>query len=67
MVNKTIKELGIKVKKCNTMEDPRHEQKLLQDTGRRTVPCLYINGDPMHESSDIIAWLIEHQNELEKK
>ncbi len=31
--------------------------KLVNDTGRRTVPCLYIDGKPMFESRDIMAWL----------
>ena len=46
------------------MEDSSLEKKLFQDTGRRTVPCLYINGTPMHESRDIINWLEEHVDEL---
>lgn len=66
-VKKVIKKMGIKINKCNTMENPECEKRLVQDTGRRTVPCLYINGNPMHESDDIIEWLIEHQGQLEKK
>ena len=60
-VKKTIKKLNIKVTYCNTMEDPSCEQKLFTDTGRRTVPCLYIDNIPMHESSEIISWLQDNQ------
>ncbi len=38
-------------------KDAAKKQKLIQDTGRGTVPCLYIDGKPMHESRDIANWL----------
>lgn len=41
--------------------------KLMADTGRRTVPCLYIDNKPMFESSDIMAWLEENSSNLSKK
>ena len=41
----------------NTREDSSSRDKLVKDTGRGTVPCLYIDGKPMHESSDIVDWL----------
>jgi glutaredoxin len=66
-VVQTIKELGIKVTFCNTMDNPNLAKKLYKDTGRQTVPCLYINDKPMHESNDIIKWLKEKQTELDKK
>ena len=28
--------------------------------GKEQVPCLFIDGKPLYESSDIIAWLAEH-------
>jgi glutaredoxin len=25
--------------------------------GKHQVPCLFIDGDPMYESDDIVAWM----------
>lgn len=46
-----------KVAMKNTRQDPKNREKLVADTGRGTVPCLYIDGEPMHESRDIANWL----------
>ena len=46
-----------KVVMKNTRKDPKNREQLVADTGRGTVPCLYIDGEPMHESRDIAAWL----------
>ncbi len=48
----------------NTRQEPKHREKLLADTGRSTVPCLYIDGTPMFESRDIAAWLRTNAAEL---
>ena len=32
-------------------------ERLIRDGGMEQVPCLFIDGKPMYESSDIIAWL----------
>lgn len=42
------------------MEDKASLDRLVQDTGRRTVPCLYIDNQPMHESNDIVDWLTQY-------
>lgn len=34
-----------------------HRADLIAATGRSTVPCLFIDGTPLFESLDIIAWL----------
>ena len=62
----SIEKLNLKVTYNNTMENSAHAKKLFNDTGRGTVPCLYINGKPMHESGDIIRWLNENTDQLEK-
>lgn len=67
IVLNTIEKLNLDVRFCDITEDQAHLQKLLADTGRRTVPCLYIDGQPMHESSDIIRWLESNQAMLKKK
>lgn len=66
-VTKVIDELKIKVNYKNIYEDTNNMQKLMQITGRKTVPCLFIDGKPMHESSDIIDWLRSNNDKLEKK
>ncbi len=30
---------------------------LVANAGKSQVPCLFIDGKPMHESDDIVAWL----------
>jgi len=41
-------------------------EKLKKDTGRTTVPCLYIDNNPMFESYDIMEWLKTNKDKLEK-
>ena len=66
MVMKVIKEHKIAVNLCDIWEDSAHEDKLIQDRGKRTVPVLYIDGVPMGESNDIMRWLEENKDYLEK-
>ena len=39
-------------------------QRLLEVGGMDQVPCLFIDGKPMYESLDIIAWLEKHPQEI---
>lgn len=48
----------------NIKEDSQALEKLRSDTGRQTVPCLYINNKPMHESDDIVNWLTQNQEQI---
>ena len=41
----------------DTRMDPSARQALIDKTGRSTVPCLFIDGEPMFESGDIVDWL----------
>ena len=61
-----ISSLGVKVEMKDIMTDSQNLARLQQDTGRRTVPCLYIDGKPMFESADIMNWLSENSDKLEK-
>lgn len=61
-----IQKLNIKVEMRDIMMDSSSLQRLQGDTGRRTVPCLYIDNKPMFESADIMAWLSENSDKLEK-
>lgn len=58
--------LEIEVEMCDIRTDVNHLNKLVNDTGRRTVPCLYIDGRPMHESADIVRWLEANAAKLSK-
>ena len=66
VINK-IEELNLHVKLTDIHQDDTARDKLYKDTGRHTVPCLYIDDDPMHESWDIIEWLEKNKNSLAKK
>lgn len=46
------------------MDNPHYKEQLVKDTGRGTVPCLYIDGKPMHESSDIADWIHKYAREV---
>ncbi len=65
-VMNVISENKIKVSFKDIYEDLANMQKLMYITGRKTVPCLFIDGKPMHESSDIVVWLKTNVNDLEK-
>ncbi len=45
-------------------DNPQYKDALIKATGRGTVPCLFIDGKPMHESRDISAWLHNYAREL---
>ena len=66
IVLKVIKDLNLLVDFKNIHQDEKNLQKLLKDTGRKTVPCLYIDGKPLFESLDIVAWLKKNADNLEK-
>ena len=59
-----IDELGVKVEYKDLNADEENRAKLLADTGRQTVPCLYVDGDPMFESDDIVDWLRQNRPQL---
>jgi glutaredoxin 3 len=63
----TINKLRIKIEFCDTFKTQEHTARLYRDTGRTTVPCLYIDNSPMHESADIINWLESNAEQLEKE
>lgn len=61
-----IKSLNLKVVFRDITKDKSALNKLISDTGRRTVPCLYINEKPMFESRDISEWLKKNESHLTK-
>lgn len=46
-------------------EDHKNKEKLISDTGRGTVPVMYIDGKPMRESRDIANWLHQYAKDLQ--
>jgi glutathione S-transferase len=60
IVLKALQETGVNAELKHIRKDPKNREKLLADTGRGTVPCLYIDGKPMHESGDIARWLRDY-------
>ena len=54
-----------KVTLLDIHEDHKFKEKLIQVTGRGTVPCLFIDDKPMHESRDIADWLHRYARELQ--
>ena len=66
-VLKAIERLNVKVSLLDIHEGTNHLQKLLHVTGKKTVPCMFIDGKPMFESLDIIAWMESNLEKLDKK
>ncbi len=64
MVLQAINELGIEVIYCDIMNDTSALERHVKTTGRRTVPCLYIDDKPMFESRDIINWLQQNKDKI---
>jgi len=56
-VARVIESLGLKLEYRDTIRDRTASSELREATGRSTVPCLFIDGRPLFESDDIIAWL----------
>ena len=50
-------ELGMKLPLRDTWRDTDARDELLRVGGKTQVPCLFINGKPMYESTAIIAYL----------
>lgn len=58
-VDRVIKELNIedKITRRHTGIGTEWRADLRKRTGSTQVPCLFIDGEPMFESLDIIAWM----------
>ncbi len=66
-VLQVVEDLNITVELLDISKDQAHLSRLLDDTGKRVVPCLYVNDSPMFESQEIIDWLNENKTGLAKK
>lgn len=67
VVLKVIEHLDLDVEFKNIQENPEDFDRLVRETGRKTVPCLYVDNRPMFESADIIDWLQKNSEQLTKK
>ena len=67
IVLSALRQTGLegKVTYVDIHKDHKYKEKLIQLTGRGTVPCLFIDGKPMHESRDIAAWLHKYAKEIQ--
>ena len=58
-VLRAIDELGVAdaIELKNIRADEHARQTLVEVGGKQQVPCLFIDGAPLYESSDIVKWL----------
>jgi glutaredoxin len=61
-----IEKHKIQVNWMDIHKDSANTKKLQSDTGRTTVPCMYIDGKPMFESLDIMKWIESNLDNLTK-
>ena len=52
-----MKQNGLTIPLKNVNEQPAVREELIAIAGKTQVPCLVINGKPLHESDDIVQWL----------
>ncbi len=56
MEEKNIEEIEL----LNTSTDSEAKETLKEVGGKDQVPCLFIDGEPLYESDDIVDWLKEN-------
>lgn len=56
-VKRFLADNGVTIPERNISTDTEAEQALIAIGGKRQVPCLFIDGAPLYESGDIIAWI----------
>ncbi len=54
-----MEDAGVEIPLAN-IHDEEHLNTLIDLAGKKQVPCLVIDGKPMHESDDIIVWIRQH-------
>ena len=58
---------AVEVTRRDTMRDRSAFAKLRDTTGRTQVPCLFVDGEPLFESEDIVRWLEAHDRFLRSR
>ena len=62
-VFRAIDALEISVEYRDIRTDSEHLRTLRDRTGRSSVPCMFIDDEPMFESAEVVAWLHEQFTE----
>lgn len=57
-----LAKIGKKVPIKDIRRDKEARATLIEKGGKPQVPCLMINGEPLYESEEIVAWLGGHSN-----
>lgn len=53
-----LRQLGVEgVRIRDTVREPGAEAELVRRGGMDQVPCLFIDGEPLYESAEIVRWL----------
>ena len=61
LVRKEIEKEGrTDVEFLNIDENADHQKRLIEVGGKEQIPCLFIDGNPLYESRDIVKWLRSH-------
>ena len=60
-----LEKIGKEIPLKNVETDSKAKDELLHLGGKSQTPCLFIDGKPLYESSDIIGWLDEKKDILE--
>lgn len=60
VMNEIAEEERTDVELHDIRKNSEDKARLVAVGGMEQVPCLFIDGRPMYESADIIAWLKEH-------
>lgn len=58
-VQMLIEELGVEdqVEQLDITRDADARRRLVEVGGKQQVPCLFIDGEPLYESRDIMNWI----------
>ncbi len=58
-VQMLIDELGVgdQIEQLDITRDAAARKRLAQVGGKQQVPCLFIDGEPLYESRDIMDWI----------
>ena len=59
-VKSALVDLELTIETRDTRLDPQARRELIEKGGKSQVPCLFIDGEPLYESRDIIAYLRQY-------
>ena len=54
-----VDEMGVggQIEYRDISRDPDARRRLVEVGGKQQVPCLFIDGEPLYESADIMRWI----------